>query len=71
MRDSTRHIATDIGLVAAAFVMLVTGAWIAQSGGFAIAIAIVLIGFIAVFVPIAVILHEEHDLPSNTRRPHT
>jgi len=70
MRGSNRHIALDIGLVAVAFVILVTGAWLAQSGGFALTIAIVLIGFIAVFVPIAVILHEEHELHSNTRRPH-
>jgi len=49
----------------------VAGTWVAQSGGFAVAVAIVLIGFIAALVPIAVILHEEHDLPSNTRGTHT
>jgi hypothetical protein len=55
----------------AAFVILVVGAWLAQSGGFAVAVAIVLIGLIAAFVPIAVILGEEHDLPSNTPHVHT
>jgi ATP/ADP translocase len=59
--------ARKIGLVAV-FMVLVGGAWIAQSGGFAVAVAIVLIALIAVFVPIAVILREEHDLLSNTPR---
>jgi hypothetical protein len=69
MRSSTRHIAGKIGLVAA-FVVLVGGAWVAQSGGFAVAVAIVLIAFIAALVPIAVIVQEEHDLPSDTRHGH-
>jgi hypothetical protein len=69
MRRSTRHMARKIGLVAA-FMALVGGVWVAQSGGFAVAVTIVLIGFIAAFVPIAVILREEHDLPSNTWRTH-
>ena len=68
MRSSTRHMTRKIGF-AAALVILLAGALVAQSGGFAIAVAIVLIAFIAALVPIAVILHEEHDLPSNT--PHT
>ena len=55
---------------AAAFVILLAGVWVAQSGGFAVAVAIVLIAFIAALVPIAVILHEEHDLASNTRHTH-
>lgn len=69
MRSSTRHIAGKIGLVAA-FVALLGAAWVAQSGGFAVAVAIVLIAFIAALVPIAVIVREEHDLPSDTRHGH-
>jgi Na+/melibiose symporter-like transporter len=70
MRGSTRHNFGDTGIVAAAFVMLVIGAWIAESGGFAFVIALIAICLIAVFVPIAVMLHEERNLPSNPRRPH-
>jgi uncharacterized membrane protein YhaH (DUF805 family) len=67
-RDSTSAIARTIGFAAVLFAALVAGAWIAESGGFALTVAIVLIGLIAVFVPIAVILREEHDLPSHGRR---
>jgi hypothetical protein len=59
MNDSSRHTAADIGLVATAFMMLVVGAWIAESGGFAFVVAIVLIGLIALFVPSAVVRHEQ------------
>jgi hypothetical protein len=68
MRGSTSHIARNIGLVAVVLVALVAGAWIAESGAFALTVAIVLVGLVAVFVPFAVILREEHDLPSHVRR---
>ena len=68
MKGSTGHIGTDVGLVATAFMMLVAGAWIAESGGFAIAVAITLIALIALFVPFAVMYHEQHELERTTRR---
>jgi hypothetical protein len=70
MRGSTKHTGTDVGIVASAFVMLVTGAWIAESGAFTIVIALIAICLIAVLVPIAVIMHEERNLPSSPRHPH-
>jgi hypothetical protein len=68
MKGSAGHMGTDVGLVATAFMMLVVGAWIAESGGFAIVVAIMLIGLIALFVPFAVIYHEQHELERTPRR---
>jgi hypothetical protein len=46
-------------IVAAGFVALVVAAAIAGDGGFALAVGLVLIGLIAMFVPMAVIQHEQ------------
>lgn len=60
MRGSREDNGADVGIVVVAVWMLVAGAWIAQSGGFAITIALILAGIVAVIVPIALMRHEAH-----------
>ena len=54
-------------IVAAGFVALVVAAAIAGDSGFALAVGLVLIGLIAMLVPIAVIQHEQSSLPRDPK----
>jgi mono/diheme cytochrome c family protein len=61
------HTTRNVAIVAAGFVALVVAAAIAGDSGFALAVGLVLIGLIAMFVPIAVIHHEQRGLPHDPR----
>jgi mono/diheme cytochrome c family protein len=67
------HTTRNIVIVAIGFVALVVAAGIAGDSGFALAVGLVLIGLIAMFVPLAVITHEEREVPIDPRpsRPAT
>ena len=47
MRGPSEHLGSDIGLIVVAVWMLVAGAWVALSGGFAITVALVLSGIVS------------------------
>jgi mono/diheme cytochrome c family protein len=53
------HTTRNIVIVAIGFVGLVVAAAIAGDSGFALAVGLVLVGLIAMFVPLAVIAHED------------
>ena len=67
------HTTRNIVIVAVGFVALVVAAGIAGDSGFALAVGLVLIGLIAMFVPLAVITHEQRGVPIDPRpaRPAT
>jgi mono/diheme cytochrome c family protein len=64
------HTTRNVLIVAVGLVGLVVAAAIAGDSGFALAVGLVLVGLIAMFVPIAVIAHEQRGIPLDPRPPH-
>jgi cytochrome c2 len=68
MRRRPTHTTRNIAIVTIGLGALVIAAAIAQDSGFALAVGLVLIGLIAMFVPLAVILHEEREIDAGSPR---
>jgi hypothetical protein len=67
MRRRPSHMTRNFIIVVIGVAALVIAAAIAEDSGFALAVGLVLIGLIAMFVPLAVILHEEREVPIDAR----
>lgn len=67
MRGSSEHIGSDIGVIVVAIWMLVAGAWIALSGGFAITAALVLSGIVAGIASLTVLGYLERHRDRSAR----
>jgi mono/diheme cytochrome c family protein len=67
MQRRPSHTTRNIAIVVIGFAALVAAAAIAGDSGFALVVGMVLVGLIAMFVPIAVITSEQRGLPIDTR----